>query len=490
LKWYQTSDNALVTMPVSPTVTTQYYAKCEQTANSVTCASVKSNDVTVTVVNRIFVDITKVAAPIQNGNSWATAYGNLQTGLAAATAGVEVWVAKGTYKPTATTDRNITFNIPNNVIVYGGFVGTEDNLIDRNFRTNPTILSGEIGNLGSTLDNSRHIVTFNGSNTFTVLDGFTITAGNGDFDPKFTVYPLSPASVPLITSQTRGGGITVENGGSPMIINCIIISNAAVTGGGLFAGDNSKPTIKECKFMANLATFGAGLYFQDGSHGKISNTLIAGNRGIGAIYDNLSNPIITNCTFGGNGGYNGGIFNSSSSPVMSNSIVWGNSSPFNDTQTTVTYSTIQGGYIGIGNLSIDPKYVSPMPDGLSPNLSGDYHLQSSSLSIDRGFNGTITLTDKDLDGNLRRFSGGRVDIGAYEFQGIATSTLVISVATGNWESNSTWDVGRIPQLGDYVIIDNNHIVTLSSTGIVKNLEYRGTGKLKFNTNTSKIEIGF
>ncbi len=200
--------------------------------------------------------------------------------------------------------------------------------------------------------------------------------------------------------------------------------------------------------------------------------------------------LITNCTFGGNGGYNGGIFNSNSQPVMKNSIVWGNSTPFNDTQTTITYSTIQGGYAGEGNLSIDPKYVSQMPEGLAPNITGDYHLQVSSLAIDRGDNGIITLTDKDLDGNLRRFANGRVDMGTYEFQGAATATLIISVASGSWETNSTWDIGRIPQLGDYVIIDNSHIVTLTGTGVAKNLEYRGTGKLKFNATTSKLEIGF
>ena len=487
VKWYQTTNNELVTMPVSPTVTTQYYTKCEQMANSVTCLSPKSNDVTVTVINRIFVDIAKISAPIQNGNSWATAYVNLQTGLAAATAGVEVWVAKGTYKPTATTDRSITFNIPNNVIVYGGFFGTEDDLINRNFRINISILSGEIGNLNTILDNIRHIVTFNGSSTSTVLDGFTITGGNANFDPKNTVlYPLATITEPL----SRGGGITVENAGNPIIINCIFVSNSAISGGGLFAGDKSKPTITACKFMGNLASFGAGMYFQDGSYAKVDNTLISGNRSIGAIYNNYSNPIITNCTFGGNGGYSGGIFNSNSQPVMKNSIVWGNAMPFNDTQTTISYSTIEGGYAGVGNLSMNPKFVSQTPEGLSPNLSGDYHVQASSLTIDRGDNGSISLTDKDLDGNLRRFAGGRVDMGAYEFQGTATATLVISLATGNWESNSTWDIGRVPQLGDYVIIDNNHVVALSTTGIAKNLEYRGTGQLKFNTTTSKLEIGF
>ena len=209
-----------------------------------------------------------------------------------------------------------------------------------------------------------------------------------------------------------------------------------------------------------------------------------------SIYNNNSNPIITNCTIAGNGGYNGGIFNSASQPVVKNSIIWGNSTPFNDTQSIITYSNVQAGYVGTGNLSSDPKYVSPMPENLAPNIVGDYHLQVSSLAIDRGDNGTITLIDKELDGNLRRFAGGTVDMGAYEFPGTATVILIISAQTGDWESNSTWVGFTVPQLGDYVIIDNNHIVILSTTGIAKSLEYRGTGMLKSNAVTSKLKLGF
>ncbi len=49
LKWYRASDNTLATMPVSPTITTNYYAKCEQTFNSVPCLSMASTNVAVNV---------------------------------------------------------------------------------------------------------------------------------------------------------------------------------------------------------------------------------------------------------------------------------------------------------------------------------------------------------------------------------------------------------------------------------------------------------
>jgi parallel beta-helix repeat protein len=491
LKWYQTSDNLLVTMPVSPTVTTQYYSKCEQTANSVTCLSPKSNDVTVTVINRVFVDIAKIAAPIQNGNTWATAYGNLQTGLAAATPAVEVWVAKGTYKPTATTTRTIYFNIPSSVVVYGGFAGTEDNLIDRNFRTNVSILSGDIGTQNLMDDNSYHVVTFSGSSNTTVLDGFTITRGNASFDPRINALPSANSPVSNGLPAQTGGGILIDNAGKPIIANCTIIKNTAWFGGGIFCLDASTPTIRECDISNNEATFGSAIYAQNTSNFTMNNVLMAGNKALGTVYNNSSSPVLTNCTIASNGGFSGGIYNANvSQPVVKNSILWGNVTPFNDAQSIITYSIIQSGYTGVGNLNIDPQLVNPAAFGPAPNTTGDYRLKASSLAIDRGNNGTISLTDKDLDGNLRRFAGGVVDMGAYEFQGAGTSTLVISVVTGPWEANSTWSVGRVPQLGDYVIIDNNHIVTLNGTGIAKNLEYRGTGQLKFNTTTSKIEIGF
>ncbi len=38
-----------------------------------------------------------------NGLTWATAYKDLQTALAAAVDGDQIWVALGTYKPTTST---------------------------------------------------------------------------------------------------------------------------------------------------------------------------------------------------------------------------------------------------------------------------------------------------------------------------------------------------------------------------------------------------
>ena len=67
LKWYKASDNSLVTMPISPSTTTNYYAKCENIFNATTCLSPASANVIVYVGNIINSFIT---GDWENTNTW------------------------------------------------------------------------------------------------------------------------------------------------------------------------------------------------------------------------------------------------------------------------------------------------------------------------------------------------------------------------------------------------------------------------------------
>ncbi len=117
-----------------------------------------------------------------NGTSWLDAYIDLQEALhAGRTCGFfQIWVAEGTYKPTKRSDigaRAVSFELPSNVGIYGGFPNTGDpNWYDRNWHTHITTLSGDVINLGDKSDNSYHLVKCVDVNN-AVLDGFTITAG-------------------------------------------------------------------------------------------------------------------------------------------------------------------------------------------------------------------------------------------------------------------------------------------------------------------------
>ncbi len=95
-----------------------------------------------------------------NGGSWANAAAgtSLQITIDGASNGDEIWIACGTYKPTNTNNRALSFHMKNNVSIFGSFAGTETSLSQRAFSYGPcSIISGEIG------ANGIYLVNVNGS---------------------------------------------------------------------------------------------------------------------------------------------------------------------------------------------------------------------------------------------------------------------------------------------------------------------------------------
>ncbi|MEX2219708.1 MAG: GC-type dockerin domain-anchored protein [Phycisphaerales bacterium] len=199
------------------------------------------------------------AAGANTGQSWHDAFrgpGALQRALDAAAplaAGgqtVHLWVARGAYPPTLEAQpgepRSATFRLQARVALYGGFVGTETALGQRDILANPTILTGALPPPGAPL-RAWHIVTAPASADATaILDGFTVTGG---------------------LSQQGGAGI-LSLGGAPRIRACIIAGNHAQGfpdrhGGGArclppLGSPPSLPSFEDCWFEDNSASGGGG----------------------------------------------------------------------------------------------------------------------------------------------------------------------------------------------------------------------------------------
>jgi len=206
-------------------------------------------------------------------------------------------------------------------------------------------------------------------------------------------------------SSSWGGGISNRARSNPTFTNCTFRMNDASWYGGGMINMYSDPTLIGCSFVANTARLGGGMRNSDSSP-TLTNCLIVENvahcpsgytlynwspisgRG-GGIYSYKSIEVLINCTISGNRAAEstGGICNCDGAVVMTNCILRGNDLQQISGDAIVSYSNVQGGWPGEGNLDVDPLFVRP--DRLEADvvlvsiyndllIEGDYHLKSQS----------------------------------------------------------------------------------------------------------------
>ncbi len=214
-------------------------------------------------------------------------------------------------------------------------------------------------------------------------------------------------------ASERGGGIYCDGNSLPRITDCTISGNSTLDdGGGISCSGNSNPNISSCFIAQNIALDNGGAIWCYNSDPEITNCMIfentADNVGGGAFLNSNSDPKITHCTITDNSaGVNGGgiCCDYGSSPIIKNCILW-NDSPQEfyiiSGDPDVTYSDVQGGWPGEGNIDSDPLFVDPGSD--------DYHLQRGSPCIDAGIDAGVYI---DIDGDVRPWGEG-FDMGADE----------------------------------------------------------------------------
>jgi len=330
----------------------------------------------------VLVGLNVQAATIEVPASQST----IQAGINVAANGDEVVVDPGVYFETinfsgkAITVRSVSAN-PSDTIINGNSVGSV-----------VTCSSGE--GVGS------------------VLSGFTIAGGSG----------------------TDGGGM-YNKSSSPTVTNCVFDGNFASRNGGGMYNEASSPAVTSCVFDGNSASrAGGGMFNRFDSTPNVTNCTFIRNSvdQTGGGMHNGNRSTITNCVFIDNiARSGGGMSNPGSSPKVTNCIFWENSNEQIDNSSAapiVTYTLVQGGWvgIGIGNIDVDPLFVDAVGAGAANNL----RLQAGSPCIDAGDTAPLLLAGIffDLDGLPRTpddpatpntgvgAGSAIVDMGAYEFQ--------------------------------------------------------------------------
>lgn len=308
--------------------------------------------------------LTLLLTTIGTAATWnVPANGNIQTAIDNADSGDTILLEEGTYKGSGR--KNLDF-------------GGKNLMIDAN-TSDPRKCIIDCEGAG------RAFYFHNGETEASTIRGITIR--NGDVSNE-------PYDGPSLIGGPFGGAIECF-GTSPIIENCIIEDCKAMYGGAIDILYGS-PIIINCVFKGNTSEYdGSAIEIAGESMPQFQNVLVHHNtatRGFGAIdcYDGAM-PEITNCTIADNSGAEnyGGIC-STDGGIITNSIISGNGINLYGSSFDITYSCIENGYPGAGNISSDPMFKE--------GYFGDYYLSQESAGqladsecVNAGINNDIFL---------------------------------------------------------------------------------------------------
>lgn len=160
-----------------------------------------------------------------DGTSWTDAYTDLNVALTNTAndtgfTGAQIWIAEGFYTRIS---QNESFNVDNDVLLYGGFAGTESNISSRDIENHPTIISGDVDwNDTGAPSSSNSSMGGNAANVFKV-----ISPNRALFNGLIIEHAYS--------TSASGGGINIISNSlhNLEITNCIIRENVSMNRAGV-----------------------------------------------------------------------------------------------------------------------------------------------------------------------------------------------------------------------------------------------------------------
>ena len=247
---------------------------------------------------------------------------------------------------------------------------------------------------GSALYSAKSLVQYNGAADY----GGGIYAGNGSLISfslgSFTCVGARCSRLSNNTATNQYGGGVYASNSDVSLANTFVESNSAYLGGGVYAsGADSQVSLSGSLFARNNATGGTG----DGL--RIYN---------GASLSGSGNTLAYNEAGGAATGHAIDLFSASGS--LSCSVIWGHANT-GFSGMNITYSDVQYGFSGAGNINQNPLFVAP--------ASEDYHLQSASPAIDRCLSASTWDYDGELRPIVRTSAASPYDMGADEVSGMA-----------------------------------------------------------------------
>ena len=285
------------------------------------------------------------------------------------------------------------------------------------YSSSPTLTSVTFSD--NTADSGGGMILSNTSNA-TLID-VTFSGNIANNGGGMYLYQSSPTLTNVTfngNTAERGGGMDLDVS-APTLTGVTFIGNSAVWGGGMYIS-HSNPTLTGVTFIGNSADRGGGMYINDfnpnfeSSNPTLTNIIFSGNnaveRGGGIYFASCGAITLTNVIFSDNTAqFGGGIYTVDSELILIhvtmvdnyanlgtaiyinpptnlttiNSIMWDNipGNPlFMWGLDDVTYSDIQGGWSGEGNIDADPLFCDAE--------NGDFTVQSDSPVLGAGQDGT------------------------------------------------------------------------------------------------------